>query len=163
MPTVPFFKLNWIYDQRQYAKALLVVSAFILIHTRDYSRILKTPCTQAGGQTDGESRATLLIQLCTTGTSFQKSDFESGSSALVKKWNILLPWWEVLSQCRPRPQDSPQILQHDSSQEFTERELRTGYYIKVEPNVQNRPILENTWFYNIIDSLRYLNTLSLWH
>jgi hypothetical protein len=33
----------------------------MLIHTRDYSQILKIPCTQAGGQTDGKlSNITLL-------------------------------------------------------------------------------------------------------
>jgi hypothetical protein len=42
-------------DHQRQNVPLLVDSTFILMHTRDYSQILKTSCTQAGGQTGGKS------------------------------------------------------------------------------------------------------------
>jgi hypothetical protein len=47
-------------DQRQYDN-LYWATVHILIHTRDYSQILKTSCTTAGGQTDGKSSATFTL------------------------------------------------------------------------------------------------------
>jgi hypothetical protein len=45
-------------NSRPIRDSMLVDLAFKLMHTYHKSQMLKTPCTQVGGQTDGKTRAT---------------------------------------------------------------------------------------------------------